>query len=157
MSAPTSGTRRFATFFAGGMHLGVDVLQVQEILRRRDVARVPLAPAVVLGLMNLRGDIVTAIDLRRRLELPPADVDAPFHVVVKTKDGALSLAVDDVGDVVEVEDCRLEPPPPTLRGLAAGVVTGVHPMGKGLLSVLDVERVAILSHATAPRTETTHW
>ena len=90
---------QFCTFVLGGHHFGIDVLKVQEIIRYQEMTRVPLAPPVVRGLINLRGQIVTAIDLRRRLELPErTDGQLPVNVVVKTDDGAVSLLVDEIGD-----------------------------------------------------------
>jgi purine-binding chemotaxis protein CheW len=84
--------RQLCTFFLGNHYFGIDVLKVQEIIRYQPMTRVPLAPPVIRGLINLRGQIVTAIDLRRRLELPDRDSDAlPVNVVIHTDDGAVSL------------------------------------------------------------------
>ena len=93
--------RQYCTFYLDGHYFGVDVLKVQEVIRYQEMTRVPLAPPVVRGLINLRGQIVTAIDLRRRLDLPdrPAD-QLPVNVVVQTDDGAVSLLVDEIGDVL---------------------------------------------------------
>src|ERR671927_111898 len=111
--------RQYCTFYLDGHYFGLDVLRVQEIIRHQEMTRVPLASPVVRGLINLRGQIVTAIDLRRRLDLPdrPAG-QLPVNVVVQTDDGAVSLLVDEIGDVVEVSDRQFEPPPETLRGTA---------------------------------------
>src|SRR5579859_2600274 len=110
---------QYCTFLLDGHYFGIDVLEVQEIIRFQQMTRVPLAPAVVRGLINLRGQIVTGIDLRRRLGLKerPAE-QLPVNVVVKTEDGAVSLLVDEIGDVVEVSQKQFEPPPETLRGNA---------------------------------------
>src|SRR5947209_10999500 len=95
--------RQYCTFTVDGHHFGVDVLKVQEIIRYQEMTRVPLAHPVVRGLINLRGQIVTAIDLRRRLDLPDRPPDQlPVNVVVKTDDGAVSLLVDEIGDVLDV-------------------------------------------------------
>ncbi len=100
---------------------------MQEIIRYQEMTRVPLAPPVVCGLINLRGQIVTAIDLRRRLELSdrPAD-QLPVNVVVHTDDGAVSLLVDEIGDVLEVSEKLFEPPPETLRGPARELIRGAY-------------------------------
>src|ERR1700746_2142964 len=100
-----SKSHLLCTFILDGLYFGVDVLKVQEIIRYQEMTRVPLAPPVVRGLINLRGQIVTAIDLRRRLELTdrPAD-QLPINVVVHTDDGAVSLLVDEIGDVLEVPE-----------------------------------------------------
>ena len=97
--------RQFCTFSVNDLLLAIDVLEVQEVIRYQDMTRVPTAPPVVRGLINLRGQIVTAIDLRRRLGLPPAgDDQRPMNVVVRTDDGAVSLLVDEIGDVIELGD-----------------------------------------------------
>src|SRR4051794_10190615 len=88
---------QFSTFSLAGLLLGVEVLQVQEVIRYQEMTRVPLAPAEVRGLINLRGQIVTAIDLRRRLGLPDrAEHEQPMNVVVRTSDGVISLLVDEI-------------------------------------------------------------
>src|SRR5438445_1840154 len=96
--------RQFCTFFLDELFFGVEVKKVQEVLRYQVMTRVPLAPPVVRGLINLRGQIVTAMDLRIRLQLSelPAD-QLPMNVVVRDGDGATSLLVDRIGDVLEVE------------------------------------------------------
>src|SRR5438128_7203570 len=96
--------------------------------------RVPLAPPVGRGLLNLRGQIVTAIDLRRRLELPerPAE-QLPINVVVHTDDGAVSLLVDEIGDVLEVPENLFERPPETLRGAARELIRGAYKLAGRLL------------------------
>jgi purine-binding chemotaxis protein CheW len=94
--------RQFCTFYLGQHYFGIDVLKVQEIIRYQTMTRVPLAPPVVRGLINLHGQIVTAMDLRRRLELPDRPADAqPVNVVVHTDDGAVSFLVDEIGDVLQ--------------------------------------------------------
>ncbi|HUK48804.1 MAG TPA: chemotaxis protein CheW, partial [Terriglobales bacterium] len=101
----------------------------------------PLAPAVVSGLINLRGQIVTAVDLRKRLELQPRAANATvMNVVVRSEDGAVSLQVDEIGDVVEVEDSTFEPPPETLRGAVRSIIIGVHKLNDRLLHVLDTAK-----------------
>ena len=86
------------------LFFGVDVLRVQEVLRFQPMTRVPQAPDVIEGLINLRGQIVTAIDMRRRLKLAARRGDqAPMNMVVRTEDGAVSLLVDEIGDVLDVD------------------------------------------------------
>src|SRR3954464_8220425 len=112
-----AGETQYCTFYLDGHYFGLDVLKVQEIIRYQEMTRIPLAPPVIRGLINLRGQIVTAIDLRRRLDLPdrPAD-QPPGHVVVRTDHGAVSFLVDDVGDVMVVDEALFERPPETLKG-----------------------------------------
>lgn len=139
--------RQFSTFYLGGFLLGVEVLHVQEVIRYQEMTPVPLAPAVVRGLINLRGQIVTAIDLRRRLGLParPAD-ELPMNVVVRTPDGIVSLLVDEIGDVVEVAEAQFEAAPDTLTGATRELISGVYKLKGTLLLVLDVERTVLVGH-----------
>jgi purine-binding chemotaxis protein CheW len=134
--------RQYCTFFVDGHCFGLDVLRVQEIIRHQEMTRVPLAHPVVRGLINLRGQIVTAIDLRRRLDFPdwPAD-RLPVNVVVKTDDGAMSLLVDEVGDVLQVSEELFEPPPETLRGPARQLIRGAYKLNDRLLLLLDVDTI----------------
>lgn len=110
------------------------------------MARVPLAPGAVRGLINLRGQIVTAVDLRRRLALPDPEAGRlPMNVVVRHGDGAVSLLVDEIGDVVEVDQEDFEPPPDTLHGPARELIRGAYKLKDRLLLPLDVERVLDVS------------
>jgi purine-binding chemotaxis protein CheW len=131
---------RFCTFLLDGLLFGIEVECVQEVIRAQRMTRVPRAPAVVEGLINLRGQIVTAIDLRRRLALPPRDASAqPTNVVVRTDDGAVSFLVDEIGDVVEVDESTFEPPPETLQGVARELMPGAYKLTDHLLLKLDVD------------------
>jgi purine-binding chemotaxis protein CheW len=143
--------RQFCTFYLDGFLFGVDVLKVQEVIRYQEMTRVPLASSVVRGLINLRGQIVTAIDLRSRLGLKDRPSDAlPMNVVVRTEDGAVSLLVDEIGDVLEIDDTILETPPETLRGAARQIVTGVYKLKDRLLLVLDTGRAVDVQAAAQP-------
>jgi len=136
-----SANRQLCTFYLDGLLFGVDLQNVQEVMRFLKMTRVPLASPAVCGLLNLRGQIVTAVDLRRRLMLKPMDSDSlPMNVVVRAADGAVSLMVDEIGDVVEVEDSSFEAPPETLRGEVRTMILGVHKLKDRLVHVLDVER-----------------
>jgi len=119
----------------------VEVKKVQEVIRYQEMTRVPLAPKVVRGLINLRGQIVTAIDLRRRLELAERPADRlPMNVVVRGDDGAMSLLVDEIGDVVEVQEDSFERPPETLNGVARDLIRGAYKLKDRLLLMLDTEK-----------------
>ena len=135
--------RQYCTFFVDGHYFGLDVLRVQEIIRFEEMTRVPLAAAVVRGLINLRGQIVTAIDLRRRLDLTDRPADAQsINVIVQTDDGAVSLLVDEIGDVLEVPESLFEQPPDTLHGKARDLILGAYKLPDRLLLILDPDRTA---------------
>lgn len=143
---------QYCTFHLGDLFLGVEVTRVQEVIRHQPTTPVPLASPVIGGLMNLRGEIVTTIDLRRRLGLGdrPAEHD-PMNVVIRADEGVVSLLVDEIGDVIEVVDDDFEPPPSTLPPSTRDVIVGVYKLDGRLLLILDCDRV--LDLATTP-TET---
>ncbi|MBY0228821.1 MAG: chemotaxis protein CheW [Gemmataceae bacterium] len=135
-------SRQFCTFHLDGLYLGVEVRQVQEVLRYQRLTRAPLAPPVVRGLINLRGQIVTALDLRQRLGLPPAlGGKPPMNVVVRTQDATVSLLVDDIGDVAHVDEALFERPPETLKGACRALVRGAYKLQGRLLLELDTDEV----------------
>ncbi len=142
--------RQYCTFSVADLYLAIDVLEVQEVIRYQEMTRVPTAPRVVRGLINLRGQIVTAIDLRRRLDLPPpADDLRPMNVVIRTDDGAVSLLVDEIGDVLELDDREFDPPPETIPAVIRDVVVGIHRLTDRLLIVLHPDKVVSLIGATS--------
>lgn len=145
-------THQYCTFYLGDQCFGLDVLKVQEIIRSQPMTRVPLAPEVVVGLINLRGQIVTAIDLRKRLELSAQvtntdSADLVVNVVIQTEDGAVSLLVDEIGDVLEVSESQFERPPETLRGPARDLIQGAYKLPDELLVILDPDKVVSLSES----------
>jgi purine-binding chemotaxis protein CheW len=132
---------QFCTFYLDKLLFGVELKKVQEVMRYLELTEVPLAPSVVSGLMNLRGQIVTAIDLRRRLDLASrTDGKLPMNVVIRSTDGAVSLLVDSIGDVVEADEESFERPPETMQGKVRDVILGVHKLDKQLMHVLDTEK-----------------
>src|SRR5258708_4610136 len=132
---------RFSTFYLDRLFFGIDVEKVQEVLRCQDITHVPLAPSAVRGLINLRGQIVTAIDLRRRLGLSEcAACQFPISLVVRTGDGVVSLLVDDIGEVVEVDEGTFEPPPETLDPKSRALISGVYKLSDRLMHVLDADQ-----------------
>jgi purine-binding chemotaxis protein CheW len=125
--------------------LGMDVQKIQEVLPYQEMTPVPLAPKGVRGLINLRGKIVTAIDLRTMLDLPPHAPDArPMNIVIQAQGGAVSLLVDSIGDVIEVAPEDLEATPETVDPRMRSLIIGTHKLPRELLIVLDVERILAL-------------
>ena len=145
-----SAVRQLCTFFLDDLYFGVEVQKVQEVIRYQEMTRVPLAPPVVRGLINLRGQIVTAIDMRRRLDLPALpEGQLPMNVVICTDDGPVSLLVDEIGDVIEVDDESYERPPETLRGPARDLIQAAYKLNGRLLLTLNSDRaVSIAAAAT---------
>ena len=142
--------RQLCTFFLGELFFGIEVSKVQEIIRYQEMTRVPLAPPEVGGLINLRGQIVTAIDLRRRLELGDrASGKLPLNVIVRTSEETVSLLVDEIGDVLEVGSNNFETPPETLRGRVRELIRGAYKLKDRLLLLLDVEKVVDLAEMSA--------
>jgi purine-binding chemotaxis protein CheW len=136
------GVRQYATFFVGGLYCGIDVLRVQEVLRPQRMTRVPLAPSVIEGLINLRGQIVTAVDMRQCLRLPRrTDGQSPMNMVVRGEGSAVSLLVDGIGDVIEVHSNTFETPPENLGPELKCLIQGVHKLDGRLLLVLNTDRI----------------
>ena len=143
-----STTRRLCTFYLDRLFLGVDVTDVQEVIRYQDMTSVPLASPAIMGLINLRGQIVTAIDLRERLQLSPRPGDErPMNVVVQTDGDLVSLLVDEIGEVLAVQEADFEPMPETLEGAARLVARGVYKLKDRLLVVLDLAKTLTLETA----------
>ncbi len=138
--------RQLCTFFLDDQLFGVDVHTVQEVIRYQEMTRVPLAPDAVSGLINLRGQIVTAIDLRKRLGMTERSSDRlPMNVVVRSDEGAVSLLVDQIGDVQKVDSDSFERPPETLRGEVRDMIGGAYKMKDRLILLLETHRVLELS------------
>ena len=129
------------TTFSVADHLfGVEVTVVQEVIRYQPMTRVPLAPAALAGLINLRGQVIPAVDLRRRLGFPDRAADElAMDVIVRTRDGRVSLLVDRIGDVVEVAEQAFEEPPETLQGITRELIRGAYKLDHALLLPLDVQ------------------
>ena len=134
-------SRQFATFSVAGARYGIDVLRVQEALRAQARTTVPLAPPGITGLVNLRGQVVLLLDLRTRLGLGPLAADAePMMIVVEVDGEPISLLVDEIGDVIDVDDSQFETPPDTLPVALRDVILGAYKLDNGLLLALDVNR-----------------
>ena len=134
--------RQFASFFVADLFFGIEVERVQEVTTEARMTPVPLAPPVVRGLINLRGQIVPAIDLRRCLQLPECSAkEPPVNLILYTGDSCTSLLVDAVGEVLEVDQETFEPPPVTLRGRPRELIRGAYKLTDRLMHVLDLNEV----------------
>lgn len=134
-------SQQYSTFYVGDLFFGIEVVKVQEVLRYQEMTRVPLAPDGVRGLINLRGQIVTALDMRHRLGLSPRPADAtPMNLVMQSDEGAVSLLVDEIGDVLEVDSECYERVPETIPATQREMIAGVCKLDGKLLLVLNTER-----------------
>lgn len=134
--------QKYCTFYLDKYYFGIEVEQVQEIIRFQEITPVSLAPAVIKGLINLRGQIVTAVDLRTLLNLPKRDEnDSPMNIVVCTEQGAFSLLADRIGDVLELEDQTFETPPDNIVGIARKLIKRAYKLEGTLLLTMEIENV----------------
>ena len=140
MSSATAEFRQYCTFFLDDLMLGIDVMEVQEVIRYQEMTTVPLAPADFMGLINLRGQIVMAVDLRRRLGLVERSTDSrPINVVVRSATDAVSLLADRIGGVVDTTSLTLEPPPASLPVAVRSLIKGCYKLTGRLLLVIDAQ------------------
>lgn len=135
-------TRQFCTFFVADRLYGIDVMSVQEITKLMNATKVPLAPSFVHGLINLRGQIATAIGLRELFDLSdPKKSQESMNVVCKGDGLLLSLLVDQIGDVIEVEESTFEATPETINPSVGRFMQGVYKISGNLLSIIDVKKI----------------
>lgn len=153
MSSTIPAVTGWCTFTVAGRLCGLDVTRVQEVLRPTPITPLPLAPPAVRGLLNLRGRIVPAVDLRHVLGLPASSPDVEGgHLIVFDGVSPVSLVVDAIGDVQGAEGAGVVPVPHTLGGPARDLVAGAVPLADGLLLVLDLDRTLDRAFADADAT-----
>jgi len=137
-----AANQRYATFFLNGICFGVAIEGVQEVLEYHEITPVPLSSAVLPGIINLRGQILTTIDLKARLELTASESsERPMMMVVRTSEGPMNLVVDKIGSVLDVDTDLFEKPTETLKPGVRAVTSHVCKLEKQLLLVLDTEKV----------------
>lgn len=130
--------KQYVTFRVESLFFGVGVSKVQEIIRSQPMTPVPLAPEIVRGLVNLRGQIITAIDMRSMLRYEPfTENSSPMNVVIRTGSETISLLVDSIGDVIDVDPNAYESTPETVAPHIAQIVDGVFKLEKELLLILN--------------------
>jgi purine-binding chemotaxis protein CheW len=133
--------RQLATFQIETLRLGVPVGRVREILHPQPLTPVPLSDPTLAGLINVRGSIVAALDLRRRLGLPERAASIPLtNLVVSHGHEVTSLLIDAALEVLTVDDAQFEPPPETLRGESRELITGAYKLHASLLLLLDIDK-----------------
>ncbi len=135
-------TKQYATFHVGDLFLGIEVVKVQEVIRYQEMTEVPLAPSVIQGLINLRGQIVTAINARRSLGIGPLPEDQQeMNIVIRSEDGVVSLSVDSIGDVLDVPVGSYEPTPDNMPQERKEMIEGVYRFDDRLMLVLNTQCV----------------
>lgn len=140
--------KQYATFYVGDLLLGVDIHQVQEINRQLDVTDVPQAPDCVRGVINLRGEVTTVIDLRTILGLEQAEVTRDSrNLIVNSNGESVGFLVDRISDILTLRDEQIGPPPTNIDGVKGKYFLGVHTMESEILVLLNV------AEALAVRTE----
>lgn len=140
-----SSTLQYATFYVGDMFMGIELSRVQELMRYQEMAPVPLATFAIEGLINLRGQIVTALDIRRLFSLEPMKNEAhPMNIIIHSEDGAVSLLVDEICDVLNVPSKAWTGLPENLPAEQRHLLQGVYQLESCLLMVLDTECVLSL-------------
>ena len=142
--APTQATAdleaEYVSFYVGNILLGIEITQVDEINRHLEITAVPHAPEIVDGVLNLRGEVVTVVDLRMVLGLPPLEINrATRIVVVRSKGEQIGLRVDRVADVVQIPADMLDPVPPNLDSMDGRLFEGVYRLETELLIILNVD------------------
>lgn len=137
-----SRTVEMATFYVGKALCGMDILNVQEINKLMDMTTVPQAPEYVMGILNLRGQIVTIIDLGKKLRLGDTELnDMSRNIIVNSNGEYIGLLVSRISDVVEAEWDKVEPPPANIGGVQGKFFKGVFKTKERLIGILDVEKV----------------
>jgi purine-binding chemotaxis protein CheW len=139
---PTQNIKEFVTALIDDELFGLPILCVQDVFHPERLTRVPLAPAEIAGVLNLRGRIVTLIDMRRLLGLGERqEKTRPLAIGVEMRGESYGLLIDSVGEVLKLDDSVREPPPVNLDPRLARVCAGIHRLEGQLLVVLDVDRV----------------
>lgn len=131
-----------ATFYIGDALCGMDILKIQEINKLMQMTKVPQAPDYVLGILNLRGQIVTIIDLGRKLGLGKTDINQdPRNIIVNSAGGHVGLLVRKISDVVSVDMDKRESAPANMRGIQGEYFNGVYKAETNLVGILNVDKV----------------
>jgi len=131
-----------ATFYVGQALCGMDILRVQEINKLTEITKVPQAPEYVIGILNLRGQIVTVIDLGKKLGLSSIELgDESRNIVVSSHSEYIGLLVDSISDIVKAEREKIEPPPANIGGVQGKFFEGVFKTEESLIGILNVEEV----------------
>jgi purine-binding chemotaxis protein CheW len=138
----TATELQFATFYVGRMLLGVDIRVVQEINRQSEITNVPHAPEYVRGVINLRGEVATVVDLRTILGLPKAERSRQTRNLIVHHGGeSIGLLVDRISDILTLRADEIDPPPTNVDGVAGRLMSGVYTLDSEIVVLLDIDEV----------------
>lgn len=135
------GRTQYSTFIVAGHHYGVPVMRVREVVRPLPITGIPLASSYVHGLINLRGQVVTAIGVHRLFGISSPAPEKLMNVICESGSALLSLQADEIGDVIEMETQDLEAPPATAADSIKELLEGVYKMPNRILSIIDVDKI----------------
>lgn len=137
---------QYCSFYMDELYYGISVNKIQEILQNQEISEVPLSSPLVCGLINLRGQIICAIDLRLILELPQRKAESPVSILILDSSmGLVGLVIDEVDDVIYVSEDEKESPPKTLMGNAKELISQTYKCQKHLLLIIDTEKTLQLA------------
>jgi len=137
-----SDLMQLVTFRIGVEEFGVEILRVQEIIRSLEITKVPNAPDIVDGIINLRGRVIPIVDLRKKFNLPSAGRTKDTRIiVVNIKEQTVGFVVDAVSEVFRLTSDNVEPPPPVIAGIDSDYIQGVGKVSNKLLILLDLDRL----------------
>jgi purine-binding chemotaxis protein CheW len=138
-------TQQICTFYLNGSYFGIEIEDVQEIIRQPSLTRIPLAPPEICGLINLRGQIIPVVDLACRLALRATscaiDVETAYNIIVHTIEDTVSFIVDDIGDVLHCSSTAFEPPPSNLHPQMRAFLKGTYKLDQDFLLVLNTAKI----------------
>jgi purine-binding chemotaxis protein CheW len=140
---------QYTTFVVGGHLYGVPVIRVREVVRPLPLTSVPLAIPFVHGLLNLRGQVVTAIGIHRLFNIGCPDPMALMNVICESGSTLISLQADEIGDVLEMDAAQMEHPPANTREAVRSYLAGVYKMPKQILSIIDIDHIFEKVNATS--------
>jgi len=148
-----SGEEQIVVFKLGGEDYGIEISQVREIIRKREITPVPRQPVYVEGVINVRGTIIPVVNLKKRFGLPGDPSKQPHTIIVESGDGLVGILVDSVSEVIRVPQDRIHPPPAVSTSVDSECLRGICRVSDRLLIYLDVEKVVRTINANNVRGE----
>jgi purine-binding chemotaxis protein CheW len=145
---PSAGDESYFTVFAGGEAFGLSVLHAQTIFRIGSITPIPMGPVDIVGLVNLRGKIVTAVSLRRRLGIPAENLQNALAIVIEHKGENFALMVDEVGDVISLDASMRVPVPNHFDPARRRLMTDLYKVGNMLVPALNISAIFDFANTT---------